>query len=364
MKKILIAISAALALVMLLPLASFAAKADADLPFSDVKTGKWYYENVKRIYDTKLMKGISETEFDPDGTLTRGMCATILYRVAGEPAVKEAAAFADVADGAYYADSVAWAKSEGVVNGKTATEFDPDGKITREEFAAMLYRFTDAADIELTETRGGEPADADKIDEYAADAVGTLYRSEVVNGKENGEFDPDSDITRAETSALLDRFLDVAHAEIRVVEEYGRTCVRIKFLSPDEEGEKKSTFDVTFEYIPEGLAFSEIDKGDYHPNYRLIEMGEINDIFDKCVVIYVFPTDEVNPGFSKPTWENVYPSGINGMDAFMIDDEFEIDGNPCSVRGIIFGDGDISIMMSGINISSEELIRVAENIVW
>ncbi|MBR3415962.1 MAG: S-layer homology domain-containing protein [Clostridia bacterium] len=364
MKKILIAISAALAVVMLLPLASFAAKADAELPFTDVKSEKWYYDNVKRIYDSKLMKGISETEFDPDGTLTRGMCATILYRVAGEPAVKEAAAFADVADGAYYADAVAWAKSEGVVNGKTATEFDPDGKITREEFAAMLYRFTDVADIELTETRGGEPADADEIDEYAADAVGTLYRSEVVNGKENGEFDPDADITRAETSALLDRFLDVAHADIRLTVENGMICVRISFKGPDEEGEKKSTSDVTFGYTPEGLTFTELEEDENFPNYRHIRMGEANGIFDTLVGINVFPSDEMDPGFSKPTWEKVYLTDINGMDAFTVEVETEIDGNPFNARSIVFGDGDISVMIFGMNIGQDELIRIAENIVW
>ncbi|MBR7032080.1 MAG: hypothetical protein IKI03_00425, partial [Clostridia bacterium] len=97
---------------------------------------------------------------------------------------------------------------------------------------------------------------------------------------------------------------NVRAAVTRSIVRFFDDGVRISFRDPDdtgnENGERKTTFDVTFEYIPEGLAFSEIDKGDYHPNYRLIEMGEINDIFDKCVVIYVFPTDEVNPGFSKP----------------------------------------------------------------
>ena len=136
MKKTLTVIAAALAMLMLLPLASFAAKDGGALPFSDVKTEQWYYENVKRIYETKLMKGISDTEFDPDGTLTRGMCATVLYRIAGEPKVNAAGSFADVKAGEYYADAVAWAKDEGVVKGKTETAFDPDGTITRPPPAA------------------------------------------------------------------------------------------------------------------------------------------------------------------------------------------------------------------------------------
>ena len=363
MKKVLITVAAALAMLMLLPLASFAAKDSGDLPFSDVKTQQWYYENVKRIYETKLMRGISDTEFDPDGTLTRGMCATILYRVAGEPKVNASGSFADVASGAYYADAVAWAKDEGVVKGRTDTKFDPNGKITREDFATMLYRFADTADVELTETRDGEPADADKIDEYAAEAVGALYRSEIVNGKENGEFDPDADITRAETSALLDRFLDVTKADIRVTEEHGRTCVRISFKGSNGTGEPKSASDITFGYIPEGLAFEELHDED-HPNYRIVRMGQLNDIFDTLVGINIFPSDEVDPGFSAPTWENVYLTDINGMDAFAVDVESEIDGRPISARGIVFGDKDISVMICGINISQDELIRIAENIIW
>ena len=364
MKKKLTVIAAALAMLMLMPLASFAAKDDGALPFSDVKTGQWYYENVKRIYDSGLMKGISDSEFDPEGTLTRGMCATILYRIAGEPKVGSDSAFTDVVSGEYYSDAVAWAKDAGLVRGKTETEFDPDGKITREEFATMLYRFSDTADAELSETRDGEPVDADKIAEYATDAVGTLYRSGVVNGKENGQFDPNANITRAETSALLDRFLDVAHAEIIVVEEYGYTCVRISFKCPDGEREQKSTSDVTFGYIPEGLTFTELEESVNLPDYRHIMIGEINGILDTAIVIYVFPTDEVNPGFSEETWEIVYLSDINGMDAFMCDVESEINGMPISVRGITFGDGDVSIMMAGINISRDELVRVAENIIW
>ena len=144
--------------------------------------------------------------------------------------------------------------------------------------------------------------------------------------------------------------------------------VRISFRDPDdtgnENGERISTDDVTFGYIPEGLTFTELEKDKNHPNYRHIRMGEMNDFFDTVVIIYVFPTDEMNPGFSAPTWDKVYLSEVNGMDAFMIDDECEIGERSFSARSIVFGDGDISIMMSGINISREELKKTAENIKW
>ena len=93
-------------------------------------------------------------------------------------------------------------------------------------------------------------------------------------------------------------------------------------------------------------------------------MGEMNDIFDTFVSINVFPSDEVDPGFSAPTWERVYLTDINGMDAFAVDVESEIQGRPICCRGITFGDGDISVMICGINISQDELIRIAENIIW
>ena len=213
MKKVLMLISCVLALLMLLPLAAFANDTGEGLPFSDVKSGKWYYGNVKRVYETKLMNGVSSTEFDPNGTLTRGMCATILYRAANEPDVKAGSTFADVKAGKYYAEAVAWAQSKGIVNGRTANAFDPNGKITRAEFATMLYRYLDSAKLALPATREGAPADADSVAKFAAEAVDTMYRGEVVKGRENGEFDPDADITRAEASAMVTRFLDNATVE-------------------------------------------------------------------------------------------------------------------------------------------------------
>ena len=139
--------------------------------------------------------------------------------------------------------------------------------------------------------------------------------------------------------------------------------VSVKFTDSRNPGDHKKTSDVTFGYIPEGLAFKELHDDD-HPNYRIVQLGEMNDIFDKFVGINVFPSDEVDPGFSEPTWEIVYQSTVNGMDAYMIDVESEIDGKPFSSHDITFGDEDVSIMIFGMNISHEELVKIAENIKW
>ncbi|MBR3639556.1 MAG: S-layer homology domain-containing protein, partial [Clostridia bacterium] len=258
MKKVLIAVSAVLSLVMLTPLAAFAAKNGGD-GFSDVDSAKWYYDDVSKVCSSNLMKGVSATKFDPEGTLTRGMCATILYRAAKEPAVKAKATFTDVEAGAYYADAVAWAQIEGVVNGKTATEFDPDGDITREEFATMLYRYTDAEDLTLPETRDGEPVDADEVSDYAADAVDNMYKGEVVNGRENGEFDPDDDITRAETAAMMNRFLERVTVRwttfYRTLNETWDYDAWVTFDQDAEGGFYKDVglFDLNIGYVPEGF---------------------------------------------------------------------------------------------------------------
>ena len=139
--------------------------------------------------------------------------------------------------------------------------------------------------------------------------------------------------------------------------------VKVKFMVPRDQDDQKKTSDVTIGYVPEGLAVKELHVDD-HPNYRVVHISEMNDIFDTFVGISIFPSDEVDPGFSQPTWEKVYMSEINGLDAFMGDVESEIDGKPISGRSIVFGDEDISIMICGINISHEELVKIAENIEW
>ena len=209
MKKILSMLSLCLAVVMFLPTAAAA----GDMAFSDVKAGDWFYGNVKYVYENGIMNGASATKFDPDGALSRGMCAAIIHRIAGNPEAGTTNKFADVKAGEYYAKAVAWAYGEGIVNGKTATSFDPDGIITRAEFATMLYRYLSAADLVLPVTRDGKPADADRIPTYAADAVTALFRAGVINGRESGAFDPDASVTRAETAAMIERFIKAAETK-------------------------------------------------------------------------------------------------------------------------------------------------------
>ena len=111
------------------------------LPFTDVKSGDWFYEAVQYVYDKGMMTGVSADRFAPASTTTRGMIVTILYRLENEPAVSGGSAFTDVENGAWYADAVAWAAANDIVNGTSATTFAPNSPITREQMAAILYRY-------------------------------------------------------------------------------------------------------------------------------------------------------------------------------------------------------------------------------
>ena len=192
--------------------------------FKDVGTSDWYYESVEYVFENGLMKGVSDKSFDPEGNLTRGMCVTILFRVAGEPEMSGEVKFTDVKRGEYYALPVLWASNSGIVYGRTETSFVPDGTITRGEFSAMLFRYINASGLILREIRSGSPSDVEKIPSYAKDAVCSMYRSGIINGREGGVFDPDAFITRAETAAMIERFVSTAEEKPHV-HSYSETVV-------------------------------------------------------------------------------------------------------------------------------------------
>ena len=153
------------------------------------------------------MKGTNEITFDPNGTLTRGMVVTMLYRVANQPATSTSNTFTDVTYGAWYYSAVEWAAKEGIVNGIGNGKFAPDTAITREQLAAILYRFT-------TEYKGGSAtggsfagfSDADKVSEYAQTAMKWAVGEGIITG-DNGKLMPQGKATRAQAAAMFARFM-------------------------------------------------------------------------------------------------------------------------------------------------------------
>lgn len=170
--------------------------------FGDVPQTSWFADAVKYVSENKLMNGTSTTAFSPNENMSRAMLATVLYRMSGETAEADSS-FGDVSSSAYYAAAVNWASSKGIVNGTGADAFSPNASITREQLAAMLYRYA------------GEPSvsadlsaytDAVSISPYAEKAVEWCVAKGILSGKSATRLAPQDTATRAECAAMLQRF--------------------------------------------------------------------------------------------------------------------------------------------------------------
>ena len=176
------------------------------LPFKDVKEGEWYYDAVSYVYRNGLMGGTGEDKFDLFTTTNRGMIVTILHRYDGSPAAG-ASRFPDVKPGKYYSDGVSWAASCGVVNGYSDGRFAPDDTITREQMAAILYRYAQYKGFDVS-GRADLSAyrDAGRISPYARDAMAWANYVGLINGVGDNMLKPGGSATRAEAAAILMRF--------------------------------------------------------------------------------------------------------------------------------------------------------------
>ena len=214
MKKIISLILAALTLAAVLTAPAAAEKA----PFSDVSPDRWSYDAVKYAYDNGLMNGVGGGKFDPEGTMTRAMVVTVLHRIEGKPAVDAINEFSDVNAGEYYYDAVLWARSVGVVNGVSATSFDPDGSVTREQLVSMLFRYCDIKDLAVFGRADVSSfSDRAKIDSYAEESVSWAVDAGLIKGVGGGRLDPLGFATREQVAAILKRFRE---AEFTTLYDY------------------------------------------------------------------------------------------------------------------------------------------------
>lgn len=179
------------------------------LPFTDVGPGDWFLENVKYVYEKGLMNGTSDTTFSPKKTTNRAMIVTILHRLEGTPAPGAPAPFTDVPAGQYYAEAVAWAAANSIVNGTGDAAFSPLNNITREQMAAILYRYAQYKNYDVSGSADLSAfTDAASISDYAVSALQWAVDAGLINGKGNGILDPKGSATRAEVSAILSRFCE------------------------------------------------------------------------------------------------------------------------------------------------------------
>ena len=180
-------------------------------PFTDVFEKDWFYDDAMFVYKNGLMLGTSKTLFNPHGTVTRGMMATILWRMEGSLAPKDENSFTDVEAGRWYTDAITWTTENGIFAGYSKDKFSPDDPITREQLTAIFYRYADYKGYKLTATENLDKfKDADKITDYAKMVMQWAVGNGLIKGKSENLLDPQGTATRAEISAMLHRFIEKA----------------------------------------------------------------------------------------------------------------------------------------------------------
>lgn len=178
-------------------------------PYKDVDPSKWYHEAVDYAIANGLMNGVSSTAFAPDGTLSRAMLVTILYRLEGQPAAAGENPFDDVADGTWYTDAVIWANANGIVKGFGDGTFLPDANITREQMAAIIYRYAQFKGYDVSKTTDiSGYNDASSVSDWALDAMKWANATGLITGRSAKTLAPEGNTTRAEAAAILMRFIE------------------------------------------------------------------------------------------------------------------------------------------------------------
>lgn len=178
--------------------------------FNDVSANDWFASAVDYVTGKGMMNGTADNTFSPKANTTRGMVVTVLYRLENQPSTS-AASFTDVASGAYYANAVAWANANGIVSGYGSGKFGPNDKVTREQLAAILYRYAQYKKYDVSvgeDTNILSYDDAQSISSYAIPAIKWACGAGVVTGKSGSKLDPKGNATRAEVAAMLMRFCE------------------------------------------------------------------------------------------------------------------------------------------------------------
>ena len=176
------------------------------LPFNDVSYGDWYYDAVQFVYSRGIMDGVDYYKFAPNGTITRGMIVTMLWRMAGEPFEMPVTSFTDVEIGRYYTTAVAWACRNGIADGMGESTFGPNDAITREELVTLLYRYAQYFGHSCIGTSIEGFADAGSVSSYAYNAMCWAYKAGVVTGTTGSRLNPQGTASRAEAAQMIMSF--------------------------------------------------------------------------------------------------------------------------------------------------------------
>ncbi len=176
--------------------------------YVDVNTDDWFHDAVAFVTENGLMNGTGDDMFSPNAETTRGMVVTILYRLENEPSISQDSIYGDVENHMYYNDAIAWASTEGIVQGYDDFNFGPDDVVTREQIATMLYRFAEYKGYDVLARTDVSPfIDSQQINEYAEEAMAWAVAEGLVEGHEDGRLDPQGLATRAQIATILQRFV-------------------------------------------------------------------------------------------------------------------------------------------------------------
>lgn len=185
-----------------------ATETPSETKFSDVSANDWFASAVDYVTGKGMMNGTADNTFSPKANTTRGMVVTVLYRLENQPSTS-AASFTDVASGAYYANAVAWANANGIVSGYGSGKFGPNDKVTREQLAAILYRYAQYKKYDVSGAKSLDGyTDVQSVSSYAVPALQWANAAGVVTGKSGSKLDPKGNATRAEVAAMLMRFCE------------------------------------------------------------------------------------------------------------------------------------------------------------
>ena len=177
------------------------------LPFTDVPEGVWYYDDVRFVVENGLYGGVTDTLFDPGGSMERRMMTTVLHRLAGEPEVSYSPVFIDIPDGQWYTQGTIWCAQMGIVDGVGGGRFEPARILTRQQVAAILYNYA-VRTGRIAGERGdlNAFADVESVASWAAEAMSWAVGAGIFNGSSSGKLLPDSMTDRAQVAAILHHY--------------------------------------------------------------------------------------------------------------------------------------------------------------